>query len=180
MINVLIAYATKHHATAEIATALYEVLRETNVFRIDVQPVDSIDQIDNYDAIILGSAIYNAQWRPSATAFLEVFEQQLSQRMVWLFSSGPIVEGSAGGFTSRDYLPKHVMQLADRIKPKSIALFAGRLELDHLTFIERMMVKSIAQPTGDFRDWDQIREWATDIALALIEADSTEKYLRVS
>ena len=43
-------------------------------------------------------------------------------------------------------------------------MFFGALDHDKLGFGERMMVKAVKAPQGDFRDWDAIAGWADEIA----------------
>jgi menaquinone-dependent protoporphyrinogen oxidase len=46
-------------------------------------------------------------------------------------------------------------------------MFFGDLDAGKLSFGERMMVKAVKAPEGDFRNWDAIRDWADGIALEL-------------
>jgi menaquinone-dependent protoporphyrinogen oxidase len=46
-------------------------------------------------------------------------------------------------------------------------MFFGALDRSKLGFGERMMVKAVKAPEGDFRDWAGIRSWADDIAREL-------------
>ena len=43
-------------------------------------------------------------------------------------------------------------------------MFFGALDHEKLGFGERMMVKAVKAPQGDFRDWDAIAAWADEIA----------------
>lgn len=43
-------------------------------------------------------------------------------------------------------------------------IFGGRLERERLGRAERLMVRALRAPYGDFRDWEQIRGWARSIA----------------
>ena len=46
-------------------------------------------------------------------------------------------------------------------------MFFGALDAGKLSFGERMLVKALKAPEGDFRNWDEIACWAKDIARAL-------------
>ena len=50
------------------------------------------------------------------------------------------------------------------LKPNEHRVFFGALNKSKLGFAERMMVKAVKAPEGDFRDWDSIRDWADGIA----------------
>jgi menaquinone-dependent protoporphyrinogen oxidase len=48
-------------------------------------------------------------------------------------------------------------------------MFFGALDRSKLAFGERMMVKAVKAPEGDFRDWNAISTWADEIARELAE-----------
>jgi menaquinone-dependent protoporphyrinogen oxidase len=111
--------------------------------------------------------VYISQWRKEAAKFLKAHEPALAGKMVWLFSSGPTGEGDPVELTEGWKFPKALQPIADRIRPRDIALFHGSASLETLNFIERWMVKKVDSPIGDFRDWDAITSWATEIATAV-------------
>ncbi len=164
--KVLVAYATKHGATAEIAEKIGQVLREAGL-QADVVPIDRISDLAQYKAVVLGSAVYIGQWRKEAANFLKANEEALAKRSVWLFSSGPTGEGDPVEVLKGWRFPEALQPIADRIQPRDIAVFYGALDPKKLNFIERWMIKNVKAPTGDFRDWDAIAAWATAIADAL-------------
>jgi menaquinone-dependent protoporphyrinogen oxidase len=43
-------------------------------------------------------------------------------------------------------------------------MFTGKLIRKQLSFPERAIVSALHVPEGDFRDWAEIRHWATEIA----------------
>ncbi|HEX6207581.1 MAG TPA: flavodoxin, partial [Actinomycetota bacterium] len=46
-------------------------------------------------------------------------------------------------------------------------VFPGKLVKKGLSFGEKAIVMALRAPEGDFRDWDEIRGWASEIAEAL-------------
>jgi len=60
--------------------------------------------------------------------------------------------------------PKTLQPIADRIRPRDIAIFHGNVKLKELNFIEKWMIKNVKSPIGDFRDWEAITSWAETIA----------------
>lgn len=161
--RVLVAYATKYGATAGIAEKIGEVLRQAGL-ATDVKPADQVGDLSPYRAAVLGSAVYIGQWRKEAAKFLQANERWLAERPVWLFSSGPMGEGDAAELLKGWRFPGKLQPVADRIKPRAIAVFHGAVEPKKLNFIERWMLKNVKSPVGDFRNWDVITAWAAGIA----------------
>ena len=169
--QVLVAYATKYGATAEIAEKIGDVLRQAGL-PTDVLPVDLVSDLSTYKAVVLGSAVYIGQWRKEAVKFLKANETILAERPVWLFSSGPIGEGDPVELAQGWQFPGKLQPIADRIGPHDIAVFHGAVDVNKLNFIEKWMLKNVKAPLGDFRDWEAITSWATVIADVLKEAVS--------
>ena len=164
--RVLIAYATKYGATAEIADRIGEVLQQEGL-PADVRPADRVDDLAPYRAVVLGSAVYAGQWRKEAAAFLQQNEQALAERPVWLFSSGPTGEGDPVELMKGWRFPEALQSVADRINARDVALFHGVIDLQKLNLAEKLIVKALKAPAEDSRDWDEITAWAKSIAAAL-------------
>jgi len=167
--QVLVAYATKYGATAEIAEKIGQVLRQAGL-TADVLPADRVGDVSDYRAVVLGSAVYVGQWRKEAVRFLKANETMLAGKLVWLFSSGPTGEGDPVELLQDWRFPEKLQPIADRIRPRDIAVFHGAADVGKLSFIEKRMLKMVKAPTGDFRDWEAINAWATAIAAELKEA----------
>ena len=168
--KVLVAYATKYTATAEIAEKIGHVLGQAGL-STDVLPAKEVSDLTAYRAVVLGSAVYIGKWRKEAVKFLQDNEKMLAERLVWLFSSGPSGEGDAVELLQGWRFPAKQQPIADRIQAQDIAVFHGSVDTEKLSFIEKSMINSVKAPVGDFRDWDAITSWATTIAEQLKEAD---------
>lgn len=164
--RVLVAYATKHGATKEIAEKIGQILRHGDL-QIDVKCVGDVKDLNAYEAIVLGSAVYIGKWRKEAVKFLQEHEKALTERMVWLFSSGPTGTGDPVELADDWLFPPMLQPVVDRIQPQDIALFSGELNPEELNFIEKWMIRTVKAPVGDFRDWDGITAWATSISNVL-------------
>ncbi len=164
-IRVLVAYASKYGATAEIAERIGKVLQDRGL-QADVLPAEHVRDLAPYQAVILGSAVYMSNWRKPAVAFLKANEKALAARPVWLFSSGPPSRKDEA-FAQGKTLPNALKPIADRIRPRDIVVFHGFLNPRRLNFIEKWMIKNVKAPYGDFRRWKDIRAWTNSIAAAL-------------
>ena len=164
--KVLVAYATKHGSTTEIADKIAETLGSTGVHAVAL-PIEHIGDLNSYSAVVLGSAVYAGKWCKEAIRFLKTHERELAERPVWLFSSGPTGEGDAATLLKGWLLPQEAQAIANRIHPRDIALFHGELESDKLNLFEKLIVKGVKAPLGDYRDWFEIVQWAQGIAESL-------------
>jgi menaquinone-dependent protoporphyrinogen oxidase len=158
----LVAYASRHGSTREIANAIAFALRRTGL-TVDLEQAADVADIRGYGAVVLGSAVYMGNWLGEAREFAERHRQQLAAMPVWFFSSGPLGTDDPrphGG-------PERVRDLVQTVKPRDHRVFVGKLDKRTLGFGERLAVKAVHAPEGDFRDWDAVREWAHDIGTAL-------------
>lgn len=164
--KVLVVYATKYGATAEIAERIAQELRTIGI-EVDFASADKAGDPAGYAAVVLGSAVYAGSWRKEAASYLEANEAALAGRPTWLFSSGPTGEGDAVELMKGWRFPEALQPIADRIQPRDIAFFHGEIDTKKLNLAEKVLVKGIKAPTGDFRDWDAIEAWAGGITQAL-------------
>jgi menaquinone-dependent protoporphyrinogen oxidase len=161
MSTVLVAYATKMGSTKEIAEAVAAEIAAAGD-GVSVLPAQHVHDLDHFDAVVLGSAIYATRWRPEAVRFLQRHEMALISRPVWLFHSGP-----TGAAAHRPQVPPAaVRRLARTIRAHGPVTFGGRIDTATAQgFVARRLANGAF--AGDFRDWDQIRRWAAGITHAL-------------
>jgi menaquinone-dependent protoporphyrinogen oxidase len=166
MKNILLTYASKYGSTAEIAEKVAEVLRGSDL-NVTLLPAAEVGDVSSYEAVILGSGVYAGHWLKDAVVFLEQNEKVLATKPVWIFSSGPTGEGDPVDIMHGWRFPEAQKPIADRIKPKDIALFHGNIDTHKLHLGEKLIVKAVRAKIGDFRDWAAIQTWAKGIATAL-------------
>ena len=166
MTKVLVTFASSHGATAEIAQVIGIVLRD-NQLAVDIRRMENIKEINSYDVVVLGSAIYIGEWLQLAQDFLTEHAATLKNRYVWLFSSGPTGEGNTLELLDGARLPQSLESIVSIIKPRDVAVFGGRIDLRRLRKNERVIIKAADVPKGDFRNWHAIKFWAQQIADAL-------------
>jgi menaquinone-dependent protoporphyrinogen oxidase len=154
--KVLVTAASRHGSTAEIAQVIAAVLRAGQV-DADVADPGSVTSVEGYDAVILGSGVYAGRWLGPARAFVSRHRLELQERPVFLFSSGPVGDPPK---PVRD--PVDVAALDEATSAVDHQVFAGRVTRRELTVFERL-VMNVARADGDFRPWDDIADWATEI-----------------
>jgi len=55
-----------------------------------------------------------------------------------------------------------ILKAVPEIKPVGIGTFAGALDYNNLSWLNKMILKSKGTPEGDFRDWKAIQAWARE------------------
>jgi len=160
MIRVLVAYASERGGTAEIADWIGAALRRAGV-EAEARPAGEVSGLDGYDAAVVGGALYEGRWHREARRFVRHHAGDLAQRPVWLFSSGPL-DRTAQERTI-DPVPG-VAKIAERLYARGHATFGGRLAPDAEGFLASKIAK---RSSGDYRDRDQVAEWAAGIAREL-------------
>jgi menaquinone-dependent protoporphyrinogen oxidase len=155
--RILVAYASKHGSTREIAQVIGDVLQVAG-FTVKVAAVSTVGDLSPYDAVVLGSALYAAHWQRDANRFVARHLAALQARPVWLFSSGPLDRSADAGL-----LPPapSVALTTDPIGARGHPTFGGRLLADTPGLDPQILA---THPIGDFRDWIAIRAWAARIA----------------
>ena len=84
--KVLVSAASKYGATSEIAQAVAEVLAGRGL-EVTMLPPPEVGAVGEFDAVVLGSAVYMGQWMKPARELAERSAAALAARPVWLFSS---------------------------------------------------------------------------------------------
>ena len=157
-----VGYASKHGGTAEIADAIGATLRHAG-HDADVVPCSGAVENVDYDAFVLGSALYAGSWLSDALGFVDRYADTVSSRPCWLFSSGPLGEPAEIG----EEQPAELGDLTARLHPRWHTVFPGRYDPDLVGFGERMIMKAVKAEPGDYRDWEAIGAWAREIASEL-------------
>lgn len=161
--KILVAYASKAGSTAEVASAIGETLSHAE-FNVDVQPVKTVQNLEDYQAVVLGSAVRIGQWLPEAKGFIEKHQAQLTGIPLAIFSVH--MENLDGDDASRQARAAYTAPVRALVTPVAEAFFAGRIELAKLSFIERTMAKMMKSVDEDKRDWNAIRAWAAGLNFA--------------
>lgn len=164
--DVLVAYASKHGSTAEIADAIAESLRAANL-SVDCVAAGDVTSLEPYGAVVLGSAVYMKRWRGDANHFLRKHGDELARRPFWVFSSGPVGEPKGDATPDEWTQPRKTMEKVEHLGARDHVVFGGRMPKEPHGPVQHAMVKGTPPEYRDMRDWDAIRAWAASIASEL-------------
>ena len=151
--------ASKHGSTSEIADTVADELRQAGL-EVDRRAAEEVTSLDGFDAVVLGSPVYGGRWLEAARRLLSEQSEALAARPVWLFSVGPVGDPPKPDAPERGEL----RDAAAAIGAREHRVFTGRLDHSLLSRTERLMVRAVRAPDGDFRDWEEIRTWTRSIA----------------
>ena len=158
--SILLAYATRYGSTQEVAETITTTLREDGV-KVDIQPMQDVKNLDNYSAVVLGAAIYNARWHPEAHKFLSKYQETLRQLPVAIFALGPLTISDAAILRSRRQLDME-LEKYPWLKPVAVEMFVGKSDPAKLGIFDRLFSKA-----SDHRDWQVVRAWANTLPAQL-------------
>jgi menaquinone-dependent protoporphyrinogen oxidase len=162
-VHVMVVVESRHGSTLGIAGTLAQRLVARD-FRVTVTNPGDCDGLGDADVVVLGSAVYLGKWLKPAVKFVHDHEAELATRPVWLFSSGPLDDGfGIGDGMDADYIAR----LTEHAHARAHHVFRGRLQRSALGPVEALIAAATHAPTGDFRDWTEINDWADEIADAI-------------
>jgi menaquinone-dependent protoporphyrinogen oxidase len=154
VVNVLMAYATKHGSTRQVAEAVTAALREGGA-QVTVLPARAVSEsVAGYDLVVLGAPLYSGRWHRDAHRFLKRHRRELAAVPVAVFGMGPRNDTEEAWQHSRAQLDRALAK-RDWLNPTAIAVFGG---VDPPGRSKR--------PQRDLRNWQTIHSWAADTLAA--------------
>lgn len=166
MTRVLVSAAGRHGSTAEIAESIAKTLRENGI-DADCTPPEQVEVTSDYDAFVIGSALYAGHWLDEAVDFCKRLGPDLEGRPVWLFSSGPVGPPD-GKFTKQMWTDPVDLDEARRVTGSDRhRMFAGKLVRSKLSRPQRAALFFVKRLDGDYRDWQEVTSFAEEVATAL-------------
>jgi len=193
-LRILLACATRHGSTVEVADAIAKELRAGGSV-VDQRPVAEAPGPAGYDAVVVGGPMIMG-WHRQAVRYVKKHRGELERLPTALFITAasltetgetdvqgvPIVKDPWLAKAPRDAaklrrkeryaLPQHylgaVLKKAAPVQPRSVAFFAGSLDLTTMNLFEKAFVLlAVGATPGDGRNWKVIREWGAGLGEVL-------------
>jgi menaquinone-dependent protoporphyrinogen oxidase len=159
--SILVAYATKHGSTREVAEAVAATLAEQGT-AVEVRPAAEVTDVGPYDAVVLGGSLYMGHWHRDAVRFLRRHDVELAALPVAVFAMGPRTLENNDVEGARMQLDHALAKVRD-FEPVEVAIFGGVIRPETLRFPLNRISAS------DARDWDAIRAWSERVAAVLTQ-----------
>ena len=129
--NILIIYASKHQTTQECSFILQNELNGD----ADLVPLSNVTdfQIEQYDAVVVGSPVYYGKPAKKIREFLSEKEDLLLSKKIYLFLSSKA--------ETSEYFDSYPQKIVEQAQAK---VFVGsKLEFKNPSIIERIIMKAI-------------------------------------
>lgn len=160
--TILVAYASKHGSTREVADAVAGRLRDHG-WTVDLREVAAVQDVNQYGGVVLGAALYMGRPHADARTFLRHHHAALATRPLAVFAMGPGKGEEEQIAGSRKQLDRALHRFDD-IEPAVEAVFGGVVDPGSLHFPFNHM------PASDARDWEAIQRFADEVHEELASA----------
>lgn len=180
----LIVYGTRYGATASTSEEIAKVLRDEGfTVRVVNAKEEQVDDVSEYEFIIVGSGMKINRWTKEPELFLKKFQKELSKKKVVIFVSSAIkavYEYEENSEELEKAQKKYLDEKAEKysLKPVAMTIFGGVLNYDSMGWMTRKTVgqlwrkyeeMGIEKKDGvyDTRNWEAIRKWTKELAQSL-------------
>ena len=174
--QILVAYASRTGCTREAAEVIASALRTAMRDNVDVRPVQEVDDLAGYSAVVVGSAGRRKRgWVSEARHWLRRHEAALSGLPVAFFMTCWVLRDDTPEAQSE---AQRYIELARAkapgVNPVSVGLFPGRLDLARFSRFDRIWLKMKHAPAGDWFDAERVRRWAEALPARLTPRRETD------
>lgn len=172
--TVLVAYASALGSTREIAEHVASRMAVA-LGQVECRPVEEVQSVSGYEAVVVGSAIHNQAWLPAAVLFFTHHAPELAKRPVWAFNVG-MADALPRPFRRRGAALQQA-RLAG-VLPQDVPLrghkvFSGVYEAAQMPAPLRILFRLTGGRFGDLRDWPAVDAWTDEITAQLAKPASS-------
>ena len=171
-VKVLVAFASTHGSTREVAEVVAATLREQGL-TVDLQPARDVRTLDGYGAVVLGAPLYMFHLHKDALRFLSRHQQALTGGLpVAVFAGGPFGSGDGSEWQEvRKELDRDLARFP-WLRPVSVEVIGGKFDPSRLHLPWNLIPALRHMPYSDLRDWEAIRRWAGTLASGTLAAST--------
>jgi menaquinone-dependent protoporphyrinogen oxidase len=164
--KILVTYTSRTGWTIGVAEAIGKTLAESGA-QVDVLPMQDVKDLSAYDAVVAGSGINGAAWRPEAMQWVREHQSELKRKPFAAFLVCMTL-AMKNGEQYRGHVASWLDPVSALVRPVSRGLFAGGLDIRKVPTLKdrigfRLSVLFGVWKEGDQRDWNAIRKWATEL-----------------
>ena len=165
MANILIIYSTTDGHTLKICKHLQQIIEHTgnHVTLVNVREAKTLD-LKPFDKIVIGASIRYGKHSPEIHDFIDQHLHTLETTPSAFFSVNVVArKPEKRNADTNPYVKKFLKQIP--WKPKTLAVFAGKIDYQRYGFWDRNIIRMIMWitkgPTDpmtniEFTDWEQV------------------------
>ena len=153
--RILVTYASAFGSTVAVAAAIGESLAGDDL-AVDVKPIAENPQLDDYQAVVIGSAVQHGNWLPEAVDFVKSKQAVLQEMPVALFCVH--ITNLGDDATSRQNRRTFLDAVRPLVPAVDEAYFAGKFDRRGAKLMLPPFFARFVPPL-DFRKWDKMRIW---------------------
>jgi menaquinone-dependent protoporphyrinogen oxidase len=159
--SVIIVYQSRHGCTEKGAWMLQENINEDIILH-DMTKSKKVD-IQKADAVILGASIHAGRIQKRMRKFMDSHMEELLTKPLGLYMCCM----EKGENAEKQFNENFPEKLRDHASAKG--LFGGEFNMDKMNFLEKAMVKKVANVTSNASSFNEhnVKQFATDITTAL-------------
>jgi len=157
---VLVTYATRAGSTMEVARAIALELEKRD-FEFDICPIKQVNSLEGYSHVVIGSAIRMGSPLPEVTHFIKEHQSELNGIPLACFAV--YLQNDGDDEVSRKARLAYLDPIRNQLRITHEAFFTGVYDPEKVSYIERLMGRTVKTPVGDFRDWKAISNWGQTI-----------------
>lgn len=160
--KILVTYATYYGATGAVAKAIADTIASRG-YSVDVLPVKDVQKIDEYQAVVVGSAIRGGRIHEDTFRFIKDHTTELAAVPVAYYVCCMTMgeEEPETRFQAETYLAEVFNKFSD-IKPICLGFFGSVYEYKHMEWLSGLLDKAIQTPGHDYQKWETVIHWSDD------------------
>ncbi|MDH3916242.1 MAG: menaquinone-dependent protoporphyrinogen IX dehydrogenase [Chromatiales bacterium] len=179
MPNTLLIYHGIYGHTRRICEVIQaEMIRlgvSTDISRLDNCEADDLER---FDAIVIGAAIRNGKHNSAVLEFIRTRRDLLESKPSGFFSVNLVARKPEKNTPETNPYVKAFLARSPW-QPKLVGVFAGNLDYQRYRFMDRHIIRFIMTLTGgptdlhtkiEFTDWDRVREFAGQVTALTADA----------
>jgi menaquinone-dependent protoporphyrinogen oxidase len=137
MTKILVTYTSRTGWTVGVAEAIASTLTESGLL-VDTLPMSDVIDLSAYDAVVAGSGINGAAWRPEAVQWVRDHQAELKRKPFAAFLVCMTL-AMKNGEQYRSHVSTWLDPVSALVRPVSKGLFAGGLDVSKVpTFKDRL------------------------------------------
>jgi len=170
MKKILLTYSTVDGHTKTICK---KILSYSKTSQVDILPIDSSINIDDYDTVVIGASIRYGKYRKEIFEFIKENEEILNSKDNAFFSVNVVArKENKNKPETNPYLIKFLNKIS--WQPKILDVFAGKIDYPRYKFLDKYAIKFIMWitkgPTDtskvyEFTDWNRVKSFAEKLEL---------------